>query len=315
MWRCALAGAFSVLLVACGEAASEPTGTVVIGVTSDFVPGPDIGRIEVEVRVGESAPVIETWTVGGLEELAFPLEVPLSGLPDGASVGVVLSAYDGVFSSEAPFLTRRAATSVVEGRSLLLRVHLEWECVSGYHVGSGVPAPDCIAPRTCIHTGCEDPYVPPAELEAYSPAWAVDFADECRPLEAGEPEVTVGQGESSFSALSPGAPVIMHAGPQGGHHVWLALRARNLHRAGSITTLEARRSDSGEALCSVKVPLDFAPSEAGSCDLAGIRCVVGQGIDGASKLAGQEASVSVKVVDSTGNVGLGQQQITLALPP
>lgn len=306
--------AFLLLLVsACGEAGSALSGSVVFGVTSDFEPGPDIGRLRADMRAGDAVSSRE-WALGGARELRFPIELPFTDLPDGTPLEVTLSAYEGISPGAAPFLTRTAATSIEAGSDLLLRAHLEWECVPSFHLGGGLLAPTCDPPDTCVAAACEDPYLPPQQLEPYARTWAVDFGDECRPLGAGDAEVEIGQGTSEFSPLSPGGAVQMMKGPQGGYHVWLALRARSLHRVGSVTTVSIRLTSTGEELCTETVPWDFAPSGAGACDLPGIQCVVSYGLLGADALAGQEADVSAKVVDSTGNVALAQQVITLVAP-
>lgn len=316
MARRSLLLVFPVLVAACAEVPGAPAGTVIVGITSDFAPGADLTRLVADVHVDGAEAWTREWTVGGAEPLAFPLELPLSDLPDGARVSVSLSAYEGPSELEAPFLRRDAATSIVRDRTLLLRAHLEWECVPSFHLPGGALAPSCQSPETCIAAACEDPYAPPGTLEAYFPAWAVDFADECRPAGAGDPEVEVGRGAESFEEIEPLDPVFMEKGAQGGYHVWLALRAGNLHRKGSITTLQVHREDTGEELCAVEVPWDFAPTgTAGSCDLPGIQCIVSYDVVGAAALAGEPAVVSAKVVDLLGNVGFGEGVVTLSTPP
>lgn len=315
MRRGALLVLISGLCAACVEPPGAPAGTVVVGITSDFRPGPDVVRLVAEMRVDGAPEGSREWAVGGAEALSFPMELSLSHLPDGARVDVSLLAYGGVPLSERPFLRRDVATSIVGQRTLLLRAHLEWECVPGFHLPGEALAPTCEGPRTCVAAACQDPYVPPEELEAYSPLWAVAFADECRPAGAGAPEVEIGRGRESFDAVAPFDPVIMERDPRGGFHVWLALRAKNLHRRGSVTTLAVRREDSGEELCSAEVPWDFAPSGAGACDLAGIRCLVTHDPHGMQALAGDRAVVSVKVVDLLGNMALAEEVVTLSAPP
>ena len=304
-----------VMTASCAEAPGEPVGAVIVGITGDFRPGPDMARLRADMRIDGAEAGRREWSVSAEEGLSFPTELPFSDLPDGTRVDVSLSAFEGLSELEEPFLRRDAATSVAEGRTLLLRAHLEWECVPSFHLPGGALAPSCPSPETCVAAACEDPYVPPGALEDYFPSWAVDYADECRPEGAGEPEVEIGRGWESFEPLAPLGPVVLEKGSQGGFHVWLALRARNLHREGAVTTLEVHREDSGEELCLVEVPWDFTPSEGGSCDLVGIQCVVSYDIAGAAGLAGQAAVVSAKVVDLLGNVGFGQGRITLSTAP
>lgn len=293
----------------------DTPGVVVVGITSDFLPGVDVGRLEAEVSIdGVEAPR-KTWTLDGGEPLAFPIELPLEGLPDGARVDLRFATFESTSTLEPPFLTRQAATSAVAGQKLLLRTHLEWECVPGFILGGETTAPTCVAPDTCIAAECDDPYVPPGSLELYSPSWAVDFADECRPLDAGPPELAIGEGIETFSALAPGGGVQMHLGSQGGYHIWLALRMKNLHRVGSTTTISAKRADTGEELCGATLPRDFSPVGDGACDLVGIQCVVTLDVMELDALIGQTVALSAKVVDITGDVGFSEQDATLSTQP
>lgn len=303
------------LVSACDAPPPSNLGTIVIGVTSDFTPGPDIGRLEADLSINGAPPERRTWAIDKGEPLAFPFELPYEDLPGGAEIDVRWSAFETSYTTDPPFLTRHAIASVVAGSELLLRTHLEWECVPSYNLGGDRLAPTCAEPDTCVAAECTDPHVPVHELEPYSSTWAVAYADECRPLDAGPPEVIVGQGIETFSPVPPGGEVPMEAGSQGGYHIWLALRMRNLHRVGSITTLAVTRPSTAEELCNFKLPWDFTPVAGGDCDLAGIRCIVSYDINGVSLLEGEQIHVEAKIADATGDVGFGQQDITLAAPP
>lgn len=289
------------------------TGTVVVGVTSDFAVGADIGSLEAKITASGQAPSTLTWTVGGARQLTFPLELPFADLPDGADVGVLFSAREGTSPDEHPFLTREVATSILEGRTLLLRAHLEWECVPSFHLPGGQLAPDCPPPKTCIAASCEDPLTPPEELADYRPDWAVDYADPCRPEAAGDPTLTIGEGLDSFTPLA--GPVLLHPGPQGGYHIWLALRSTNLHQKGSVTTLSVTLDGADSPLCDLEVPWDYTPSMSNACDLAGIQCVVANDIAAANALDTQPALVTAKVRDLTGDVAFATQSLTFTLQP
>lgn len=308
---------FPFLLAGCAappadtETGRNEPGVIVVGITSDFVPGADIARIEGEITIDGGEVRRMTWSIDGDGELAFPIEVPLEDLPDGARVDVRLAAFETLGISESPFVVRRVATAAVAGQKLLLRTHLEWECVPGFKLGGEHLAPTCPEPETCVAAECEDPYVQPDSLEAYSATWMAEFSDACRPLEAGPPELTIGEGLDTFSALTPGGDVPMHLGNQGGYHVWLALRMRNLHQVGSTTTLTVALPSTGEELCSVTLPRDFSPATNGACDLVGIQCIVLYDATGLQDIKGQTMRLSAKVVDITGDVCFAEQEATL----
>src|SRR5262245_54128718 len=109
-----------------GEPAA-PVGTVVVGVTSDLVPGDDIDRLHVTMRAaGET---IRDDTLSG-PAIRFPTELRFEDLPDGTPVDVAMEAIEG----PAPFLSRLASTRIVAGKTLLLRAWLQRECIPNYRL-------------------------------------------------------------------------------------------------------------------------------------------------------------------------------------
>ncbi len=304
-------------VAACAVSPDEPTpvldarGSVVFGITSDFEPLKDVARVAADLSIDGVVQERKTWSIDGEEKLRFPFELTVSDLVDGAKVDVMFSTFQSLQVSESPFLLRQAATSAVAGQRLLLRAHLEWECVPGFQLGAEKVAPTCVSPETCVAAACQDPYVAPGTLEPYSPDWAVEFADVCRPVEAGPPEVTIGQGIETFTPISQGDKLAMFLGNQGGYHVWLALRMKNLHRTGSKTTILVSRPDTGEELCGATLPRDFSPSAAGACDLTGIQCIVSYDVLGGQTLQGKTVLVSAKVVDITGDVAFATKEVLL----
>jgi hypothetical protein len=304
-------------LAACASPPPESAslGTVVVGLTSDLLPGVDLVRLHITRSIDGVASPDRTSSVDGDPPLAFPMELPFEDLPDGARIDVRLEAFDSGVSSELPFLTRHLTTTVVAGHELLLRARLAWECVPSFHLPADQVVPTCSEPDTCVAAACVSPEVPSDRLEPYSPTWATAFADECRPLDAGPPELTVGQGIDAFAPLADGDPVAIQAGKQGGFHVWVALRMKNLHRAGAVTTLTGTLAATGEPLCDVSVPWDFAPSTGGYCDLPGVRCIVADNTPTADGLLDQKVHLVAKTVDATGDVGFGEKDITLVAPP
>lgn len=304
--------------VGCSEPSVDPNqGTVVFGITSDFQPGPDIARLQAQLQVEGQATQTRVWTVGKTPDLTFPLEVNAENGAADARVTLNLYGYEGLGSAETPFVERAISTQIVAGKTLLARTHLEWECVPNYHLPGGELAPTCKSPLTCVAAECDDPFIAPSQLEVYTPTWFSDFADACRPEGAGAPEVMVGQGLETFSPLAPLGALFMEKGSQGGYHVWIALRQKNLHEKGSYTAISIERNDTLEELCAVEIPWDFTPAEDGEvgCDLAGIRCVVSYDAAAAASLTGKQVVIKAKVVDLLGDVGFGEQTATLSPPP
>jgi hypothetical protein len=184
----------------------------------------------------------------------LPQEIALSGLADNALVEVSLDIDPG---NGQPVRQRLASTRAALGKQSLLRVTLstmncELEC------GSGL---------TCNWGRCLDPFIPAEALEEYTPDWFK--YSWCKPKTAGAPTVLLGTGYSSFVPADPQTPVELWAGEQGGHHIFVSLRTRNL-RQSSVVKLSGELVDTGETvgpLAAVRVfPDDPA---AGYCEMNG----------------------------------------------
>lgn len=65
-------------------------------------------------------------------------------------------------------------------------------------------------------------------------------ADWCKPSLAagGTASVTVGEGQTFYRDIPDNTTLTWEKGPQGGHHVWIALRQRGLRQRGTIITLD-----------------------------------------------------------------------------
>jgi hypothetical protein len=295
-----------------GAGGSEPTGTVVVGVTTDLLPGDEIDRLHLTMRVAGDVLRDETLTVGPAKgALQLPTELRFDDLPDGTPVDVALEAIDGVL----PFLWRTASTNVVAGRTLLLRTWLQRECIPSYRLEAGLYTPTCEAPLTCISAACKDPFVPPSDLEPYAPDWATSFVDACKPEGHGPPEITIGQGETGYQPLTDGGPMTFEKGPQGGLHVWVAVRARNLHQQGSVTTISASLPDLGTTFEDVEVGYGYDPvddDDDGSCVLYGLRFVISNQVSTSADLVGEKLVLDVKVADVSGDIASDEKVVTLA---
>lgn len=306
----------AVALAGCGapEASlpmAEPTGTVVVGVMSDLEAGEDLDRLRVTMRAAGETIRDDTLPLAGGPALRFPAELRFEDLPDGTPVDVSLDAIDGL----TPFLSRLASTRIVAGKTRLLRVWLQRECIASYHLQGGVAGPTCAAPETCISAACKDPFVPPSALEDYTADWATSFADACKPQGHGAPEVEIGQGETSYQPLADagdGAEMLFEKGPQGGLHVWVAVRMRNLHQKGSITTISGSFPDLGTELGEIEVAYGYEPSAGGSCELYGLRYVIANSLNTSDAIAGAKLRLDVRVEDIAGDVGSGEAVVTLA---
>ncbi|MCC6555024.1 MAG: hypothetical protein IT372_18810 [Polyangiaceae bacterium] len=291
------------LLSACPGTEGPGPGTVIVGLSTELQPGVDIDRLHVVMRAGGEVirDEIDTTADGTLE---LPEELPFENLADGTAVEVELEAFRPGDATR-PLLTRTASTEIVGGRTLLLRVRLEKECV----IPPGQSG--CEAPQTCVAGACSSPRVDPSRLEEYTPGWSLGEPDVCKPAGAGAPVVVVGEGQADYLPLTDGEEVQVEAGPQGGHHIWIAIRMKNLRQSGSITSISGTVPELGLEIPPFNVIFTFDQDEGGYCKLYGLRFQLDTATD-IQGLLGKVVNVKVTVTDSEGDVGVGERQVTLS---
>lgn len=282
--------------------ASPSTGDVVLGVTSDLRLGVDVGSVRVRATVDGTSVFDGTRTVA--DGLSFPLEVPLERVRDGRAVEFVIDALPP--GSSAPIVTRLASTKVVGSRKLLLETSLDASCMQ---VPGGVT---CEAPaETCRRGQCVSPFEAPEALPDYQSDWASGGGDDpCKP--GGAPEVIVGEGQGDYLPLTDGDVVQVEAGPQGGYHVWVAYRAKNLTRAGSITRVTGVVPALSYETNPYQVIFSLDLDEGGYCELHGLRFQIDSAEMPVASLLGQTLEITVEVTDQDGDVGVGTRTVVLS---
>jgi hypothetical protein len=290
-----------------GEEAPVEVGSVVIGVTSELRVGVDIHRLHVQMWVGDQQIKDVELTVASSDSpLTLPAEFPFLDVAAGAIVKVKLDAF-GSGDSKTPLVTRLAATRVVINKKLLLHVHLDARCVIAF----GSTAPTCVEPETCISGTCKDVMIDPKSLPAYAASWSMVMNDICKPAEGGAPSVTVGQGQADYLPMTDLEEAQVEAGPQGGHHIWVAIRIKNLLQSGSLTRVTGHFPDLNLDVKPMQLIFTFDQDEGGYCKLYGLRYQLDQDqpIDG---FLGKVLKVTVQVTDKEGSVGVGERMVTLS---
>ena len=277
------------------------TGDVVVGVTSDLRAQIDVKRLHVRMTAGGETLRDDDIT----DELAFPSEFPFEALAATTPVEIQLDAFGG----EGPaLLSRLASTEVIAGRNLLLPVRLQSSCISGLPGASG---PVCTAPETCVTGACQPSFVDPAKLPEYTPEWA-QAPDPCKPIGASDPTVVVGQGQADYLPMEDGEIGQVEAGPQGGYHVWVAIRMKNLLQSGSITEVTGTFPELGFDAAPYKVIFTFDQDEGGYCKLPGLRFRLDTPEHPIEELLGKQVEIRVKVTDKEDDVGEGTRTIVLS---
>ena len=168
-----------------------------------------------------------------------------------------------------PLLTRRASTRFVPGKTELLRLQLELPCVvypprpDGIKMPGPLSGPTCVAPMTCIMGSCQSDVVRPDGLEPYAPDWPTNAPDRCKRRNAGPPALQIGTGQTSYLPLAPGQTLQAEAGPQGGHHIWIATRMKNLKQRLTTTRIEGVQPENARDHPPSTFVFTYAPDEGG----------------------------------------------------
>jgi hypothetical protein len=303
----------AVVFVACSSPSPAPAapGTIIVGVEGAQVVGL-VGSVHVTTRVDGVSTSDDTVDLLA-DTHALPKEVKLVG-PAGKPGALVEVSVDGYAAGggsaqtgATPIVTRRARSAFVPGATRLLRVTLENRCVAA----PGGPEV-CSAPQTCVARRCQSEDVGADQLEDYVPSWAVDAPDVCKPAGHGDPVVVVGTGQTDFLPITDGQTVQAEKGPQGGHHIWIAMRAKNLGQSGSTTTIRAVQPETGVAVPPTAFVFTLSTDEGGYCKLFGLRYQLDNGGIDYKQFLGKPLDVTVTVLDRAGAEASGVAHIVVA---
>lgn len=212
-------------------------------------------------------------------------------------------------TTEAPALVRLADAPFVCGETRLVRLRLEAQCLTAGFAGAF--GPTCTAPQSCQAGRCASGTLLPADLEPYSAGWANDAPDACKPANPGPAEVVVGTGQTDFHEIGPD-PIQPEKGPQGGHHLWIAVRMKNLKQSGSTTAITAVQPDTGLTIPVTSFVFTFDRDEGGYCKLFGLRYQLDNASTPVEKFLGKPLDVTVVVRDTTGATAQSTVRVNVA---
>lgn len=286
------------VLFAAGCGSGEVDAQVVVGVTTDMAVGFEIRHVETTTKVDGVVTHASSLSYGK-GALSLPGELLVEPAQDGAEVELSVAAFrDGEAS---PLVTRRAATRAVGGRRLLLLVSLDEAC-------SAVP---CEPDATCVKGACVDPFIAPSALADHDPMWITSAPDACKTPSSAAPAVVIGQGESAFAPLDDSEVVSIEAGPQGGHHVWLALRVNGLRQMGSHLTVQGYFPDLAYELPPFTSRITLRRAGEDQCEIYGVRFQVDQGIS-VEAVRGRALDIEVVLEDPNGDVATAMKRVAIA---
>jgi hypothetical protein len=159
---------------------------------------------------------------------------------------------------------------------------------------------------------CQSPEVPVNRLEPYAKNWPSNAPDRCKPRGGGAPDLQIGTGQSYYLPITKGQVLQAEAGPQGGHHIWIATRMKNMKQAGSTTKIVGVQPDTGTTIPPTTLAFTYSPDEGGYCKLYGIRYQLdNEGID-YKQFLGKPLDVVVTVVDPAGTRATATTRVQIA---
>ena len=317
-WRRLLRGA--VLCAALADCRPRKATQLVVGIQSDPMGGV-VSALHVVIRVAGTVVDDERIEPPRGSRVGFPQ--PWEKTIDGAGKGAaeVDVAVEAIGDPAAkPLFTRLSSTHFVPGRTALLRVPLESRCIiypvvprGASKVPGPLSGPTCTAPATCIMGACQSSDVPAARLESYATQLAENAPDRCKPQQRRSLPICRSAPGSPTTCRSPrGRSLQAEAGPQGGHHIWIATRMKNMKQAGSITKIAGLQPGTGTPIPPTTLAFSYAPDEGGYCKLYGIRYQLdNEGID-YKQFLGKPLDITVTVTDAAGTKATATTHIQVA---
>lgn len=273
--------------------------TLVVGVEAQPAVVSRIGKVRYVAKV-EGKTIVDKEIVPKTGQSPFPLEVRVEGA-SGTNADVVVITYaagpNDTILGDTPMLVRRVIAPFVKGAPKLTRVRLEGSCLTNT---PGFKGPACPSDQTCTSGRCIDPTLIPDDLETYAQDWAKNRPDLCKPAHAGAPEIAAGTGQTDFIALHGGETLTPEKGPQGGHHLWIAVRQKNLKQQGSTVTLSAEQPGTGLKVPPTSFIFPFESAENGACKLYGLRLQLDNSSVLVQKFLGQPLDLKIVVSDTDG---------------
>jgi hypothetical protein len=269
-----------------------------------------IGKIHYVAKIAD-APLADQEIIPKVGVSPFPFEIDLKA-PADAQVDLVIEAYPAGPNNTIlpkPMLVRRVDAPFVAGDPKLVRVRLESACLTGT---PGFKGPTCPAPQSCAMGRCIDPTLLPEDLENYSKDWSKNRPDVCKPPHAGAATLTIGTGQTDFVDIKDGQTLTPEKGPQGGHHLWLAVLQKNLKQNGSTVTITAEQPGTGLKVPPTAFVFPFEAADHGACKLYGLRLQLDNASVPVQKFLGQPLDVHVLVADPEGQTAEASIHVAVA---
>jgi len=98
--------------------------------------------------------------------------------------------------------------------------------------------------------------------------------DPCKVSLTQPANVAVGEGQTFYKPLLENTILVWEKGPQGGHHVWIAVRLIGIRMQGTVTTVDLEDIEDPSKPINInhsRLIYDFTREEGGHCVLPGLR--------------------------------------------
>lgn len=198
--------------------------------------------------------------------------------------------------NNADVVTRRVTTRFVRGKSVLAYVRLEIRCNNfGLLGGSGISGPTCDKPReTCVGGRCTSDALD--NLPDYRADWATNPPSACGGGSAST--ITLGTGQQAMTPLADNDTVTVECGPQGGHHIWMAVSIKDLAQMGTTTIFSATGAAS---VPPTGYPYSYSPGPNGTCELVALRFQLDTSGVNIKDVLGKPLDIKVDATDKQGH--------------
>ena len=121
-----------------------------------------------------------------------------------------------------------------------------------------------------------------------------------------------GTGQTGYTPLADGQVLQAEAGPQGGHHIWIAVRMKNLKQTGTITKISGVQPGTGMVIPPSSFAFTFDKDEGGYCKLYGLRYQLDNGGIDYKPFLGKPLDVTTTLVDANGVTATSTAHIQVA---
>ena len=131
--------------------------------------------------------------------------------------------------------------------------------------------------------------------------------------------VTIGEGQTFYREVSDNTELFWEKGPQGGHHIWVALRQRGLRMRGTIITIDLEDVENPgmvKLLNHSRLIYDFDkdegydPQKGGFCTRSGLRMQI-DNAGGAplAEIQGHHVKITTTLNDPDGAKAVGTRTV------